>query len=715
MEYIAHKTEDGREQTLKEHLENTALLCRENAIPDFKEIAYLCGLIHDIGKGQHSWQRYIRGEGRGIPHALCGALEVHKQHMTTYSPMLEYVIASHHAGLYDGGLSVDEDDEKRLNAVLKRTTESYDGILKKINPIYPPDTLLKYFSSLDKYSGMELYAFFTRYLFSCLTDADFIDTERFCTPDVSRGIEGNFEEAYKRICSKLDSFKAETKLQKARGEIQRQVYDAVSEDANIFSINMPTGSGKTLCSMRAALKKAIEQKKKRIIYVIPFVSVIEQTANVFKDIFSDSLPVLEHHSNYDFDKADDNNTENELTGDKLKRTCENWDAPLIVTTNIQFFESVYHCKSSRLRKMHNMADSVIVFDEVHMLPVDYIQPCVRAISYITKYLNSTAIIMSATMPDFAKYIEKFTGNRSIKNAVSDTSDYEVFKKCRYTYIGVMELEALSSKLLTEDSALAIVNTKKSARELYRFCTAFDGEVFHLSTNLTGADRAEKIRLIGERLKSGKRTLAISTSLIEAGVDLDFQTVYRENAGLDNILQSGGRCNREGLRETGDVYVFETDGGIGDLKIKAGITRKLFEEFEDISDEKCVSEYYSRFMTDCSGRINRNSITQMMGEKPRIYSIPFRSYAEKFEMIDENTIGVVIPCEENEKLIASLEYTLSVKRRLQKYCVSVRHYELEEMIKLGIVCEISGVYILSNPDYYNKEIGLDINAGQDYIL
>ena len=170
-----------------------------------------------------------------------------------------------------------------------------------------------------------------------------------------------------------------------------------------------------------------------------------------------------------------------------------------------------------------------------------------------------------------------------------------------------------------------------------------------------------------------------------------------------------------LYQTGDVYVFETDGGIGDLKIKAGITRKLFEEFEDISDEKCVSEYYSRFMTDCSERINRNSITQMMGEKPRIYSIPFRSYAEKFEMIDENTIGVVIPCEENEKLIASLEYTLSVKRRLQKYCVSVRHYELEEMIKLGIVREISGVYILSNPDHYNKEIGLDINAGQDYIL
>ena len=715
--YIAHKTEDGRIQSLKEHLENTAKLCSDNAIEQFKDIAYLSGLIHDIGKGCDKWQAYIDGKRSSIPHALCGAIEIHKQPNTMYIPMLEYVVASHHTGLCDGGNRGDSEDMPTLNGILKRKTEDYSGALSEIEPVFPQDPFSDHFKALDKRSGIELFSFFTRYLFSCLTNADFIDTESFCEPDSQRGIKGDFKKAYELICNKIDGIEAKTELQKARGRIQEQVYMSMDDTAKVYIIDMPTGSGKTLCSMKAALKTAIEKNKKRIIYVIPYVSVIEQTAKVFNEIFGDALPVLEHHSNYDFDdpnKKDEAEAESDTTAEKLKKSSENWDAPLIVTTNVQFFESVYHYKSSRLRKLHNMADSVIVFDEVHMLPTDYLQPCIRAIGYITRYLNTTAIIMSATMPDLSNYFMKYTGITELKNLVTDKSDYGLFRKCRYTYIEQQSLESIAFRLKDEHSALIVVNTKKKARDMYKLFDDGGDGIYHLSTNLTVQHRSEKIEEICHRLKKGKKTIVISTSLIEAGVDLDFNTVYRENAGLDNILQAGGRCNREGKLSLGNVYVFDTDGGEKDIKIKSDITKSLFHEYDDVSSEACIKEYYKRMLVDSELRIQRNSITEYMGESLNLYSVPFKSYAAHFNMIDADTIAVVIPCDENRHWISKLEYSSKAKKKLKKYSISVSYRELEDMKKMGIVEEKSGVYMLSNTDYYDMDIGFDIDKELNYI-
>lgn len=714
MEYIGHTSDDGRKQLLLDHLNGTSKLCRENANEFWADIAEFVGKIHDIGKYTSGFQKRINGaENIRVEHAICGAKEVAKAPPKSYVPMIEYCVAGHHSGLPDGGTKVDGEEDSTLHGRMKRKTGDYSAYENEVKLEYPKDNLRELFDVSNQREIIERYSFFTRYLFSCLTDADFIDTERFVTPNTDRGMDGDFQKAYEKVCEKLNSFKIETKLQESRSIIQEQVYKSVESNANVYTLNMPTGSGKTLCSIRAALKTAIENKKKRIIYVIPYVSIIEQTAKVFEDIFGDVLPVLQHHSNYDFDD-DKNEDENEITSEKLKRSCENWDAKLIVTTNIQFFESLYHYKGRRLRKLHNLADSVIIFDEIHMLSIDYIQPCLRAIGYVTKYLNSTAILMSATMPNYDKFMERYMSGVKIENAVKDTSLFNVFDKCRYEYIGKCELASLAEKAQEYDNALIIVNKRKTARELYDMCS---GNKYHLSTYMTPLHRSEIIAKIKEDIKNGINTTVISTSLIEAGVDLDFKAVFREIAGIDNILQSGGRCNREGKMDMGDVFVFETDGGKGEIQLKSNITRNLFEEFDNISTDKCIEEYYSRLFAFNDGNIDKSTITSLMGENLKFDEIPFRTYAESFNFIDNQVIGIVIPCDENRGLIKELkDGKLSVKRNLQRYSASVNKDEFKELFQIGIIETLDcGVCILANTDYYKSDVGLTLENDVDYFV
>ena len=720
VEYIGHTSDDGRKQLLLDHLNGTSKLCRENANEFWADIAEFVGQIHDIGKYTSGFQKRINGaENIRVEHAICGAKEVAKAPPKSYVPMIEYCVAGHHSGLPDGGTKVDGEEDSTLHGRMKRKTGDYSAYENEVKLEYPKDNLRELFDVSNQREIIERYSFFTRYLFSCLTDADFIDTERFVTPNTDRGIDGDFQKAYEKVCEKLNSFKIETKLQESRSIIQEQVYKSVESNANVYTLNMPTGSGKTLCSIRAALKTAIKNKKKRIIYVIPYVSIIEQTAKVFEDIFGDVLPVLQHHSNYDFDD-DKNEDENEITSEKLKRSCENWDAKLIVTTNIQFFESLYHYKGRRLRKLHNLADSVIIFDEIHMLPIDYIQPCLRAIGYVTKYLNSTAILMSATMPNYDKFMERYMSGVKIENAVKDTSLFNVFDKCRYEYIGKCELASLAEKAQEYDNALIIVNKRKTARELYDICS---GNKYHLSTYMTPLHRSEIIAKIKEDIKNGINTTVISTSLIEAGVDLDFKAVFREIAGIDNVLQSGGRCNREGKMDMGDVFVFETDGGNyqtkkkSDIIIRANITRNLFEEFENISTDKCIKEYYGRLLNYKEKKIEENTITAIMGNDLRIDGIPFRTYAESFNFIDNQVIGIVIPCDENRGLIKELkDGKLSVKRNLQRYSASVNKDEFKELFQIGIIETLDcGVCILANTDYYKSDVGLTLENDVDCFI
>jgi CRISPR-associated endonuclease/helicase Cas3 len=365
--------------------------------------------------------------------------------------------------------------------------------------------------------------------------------------------------------------------------------------------------------------------------------------------------------------------------------------------------------------MHNIADSVIIFDEIHLLPTEYIPSCLKGIGHITRYLNSEAIFLSATMPDYSKLFSAYLPEASVTKLITDKSDFKFFGKCRYIDLGFTDYESIAERSDKYTSSLIIVNNRKSAREIYR---NLNGRKYHLSTYMTPHDRSEIINRIHEDLKSGEKITVVSTSLIEAGVDFDFEAVFRELAGLDNILQSGGRCNREGKRECGDVYIFETDNKpVREMQIRTDITKSLLDEFEDISSSECIEEYYCRlFDFNKLDAFDKNSIGNGVNG---IEHIPFRSYAEKFSFIKDDTIGVVIDnCDETAELVQKLKCRdYSVKRRLQKYTVSLKiHTEFEQALALGIVSDYdTGVYVLTNPAYYSSETGLDLNMTQDIIL
>ncbi|MGN0115402.1 MAG: CRISPR-associated helicase Cas3' [Acutalibacteraceae bacterium] len=723
MEYYAHKRDDGVMQTVKAHLENVANLAEQNAVDMMKQLAFAAGYAHDIGKYAAAFQARLDGSGVKYEHSASGAIEYAKMNINYAAKiMLEYCIAGHHTGLPDGGTAADDlYNDVTLHARLKRG-DNYVG--KADYSAYKSEIKLKVpdsqsmFEALtsrnDKTEMLEKFAFFTRYLFSCLTDADFIDTEQFCSPDSDRRLYADFARAKQAVDNKIKSFSADTELQKARSRLQLQAIGNAEETSQISILNMPTGSGKTLCSLQLALNKIIASKgkKKRIIYVIPYTSIIEQTAATFEKIFSGDvkcLDILQHHSNYIYDTDD---SENRTTNEKLKKACENWDAPLIITTSVQFFESLYDYKSSGLRKLHNTADSIIIFDEIHMLPVNMLQPCLRGIGYITKYLNSEAVFLSATMPKFSSLLNKYVPDCTVTELIPDKSDFKYFCKCRYINMGETCYDNVLIKAMQYESSLIIVNRRSTARELY---SKISGKKYHLSTYMTPNDRTKTIAEIRKALDNNEKITVVSTSLIEAGVDFDFQAVFRQLSGLDSILQSGGRCNREGKYDCGDVYIFDTNEQLNnDMGLRVEIAKSLLNEHHDISSPECIEQYYERLYDFKSTKIEQNSIAK---DASSIDGIPFRSYAESFEFISDYTVGIVIDNnDEADELLQRLKYgDYSVKRKLQKYTVSLRKYEFDNAYKLGILQEFdSGIFVLANNSYYSEDVGLELDKSCDII-
>lgn len=731
---LAHIAEDGREQPLSDHLRQTAKLAEENAVELFKPIAHAVGLAHDIGKYAEAFQARLHRSKKRFEHSACGAIEYRElfdnlNNITDkiFEPMIEFCIACHHTGLQDGGslrAADAETQEGTMNARItdRRKREEYIGDCDYSS--YKDEIVLEKpdFTSLLNSIGtkltlenradiIETCAFFTRYLFSCLTDADFIDTERFCNPNKKRGFNSDFDTPRRRLADKLLGFTAETELQKARSRIQAQAYENSNPQGSHISIlNMPTGSGKTLCSLKLALDKVnSDESKKRIIYVIPYTGIIEQTAREFETIFNGCCNILQHHSNFSFEDA----SEDGSTADKLKQACENWDAPVVVTTAVQFFESLFHYRSSALRKLHNMADSVIVFDEIHTLPVECLQPCLRAVGHITKYLNSEAIFLSATMPDYSELFKVYAPDCKITHLITDRSDFGCFKKADFVNLGKVDFETIAARASEYQSCLIIVNTKKSAREMYGL---INGNKYHLSTNMTPFDRGIVIEKIKRDLNEGKNITVVSTSLIEAGIDLDFETVFREINGLDSILQAGGRCNREGRRESGSVFVFETEKSNPRNDMRINAAKRLLESCGDISAPECIEHYYNDVFFYRGKEIKKNTIA---AECKSPAEIPFRSFAEKFRLIKEETIGVIVPQNDDCRMLLSrLESgERDVIRSLQKYTVPLKcrgeNSEFERALKQGVITQnASGFFVAERGEYYDKETGLDIDKAAD---
>lgn len=739
----AHKRDDGEMQSIKEHLDETADLAEENAVEMFKPIARAVGLAHDIGKYADAFQERLNGSSKKFEHSACGAIEYKEifeksndQTDKIFAAMIEFCIACHHTGLQNGG-NVSDTPSNTVEATMNSRISSehkkaysgdwdYSDYKEEIKLDKPDFRVLCNLLQQEKSAKdrIELYAFFTRYLFSCLVDADFINTEGFCSEDVKRELSDDsdysngFNAASKNLEKRLTEFQNKTELQKARSRIQMQAYEN-SSPTSVSILNMPTGSGKTLCSLKLALDKINAGKsKKRIIYVIPYTGIIDQTAREFDKIFNGSVPILQHHSNY----FPDGNNDDISTADKLKLACENWDAPFIITTAVQFFQSFYECRTSALRKVHNMADSVIVFDEIHTLPENCIQPCLRAVGYITEYLNSEAIFLSATMPDYSRLFEKYAPKCKITHLIKDKSDFQYFKKVDYINLGKTDYESVAEKANLYSSSLIIVNSKKSAQKVYGL---LNGNKYHLSTYMTPADRKKTIDNIKRDLENNVNITVVSTSLIEAGIDLDFETVFREINGLDSILQAGGRCNREGIRDRGKVFIFETDSSFNKLSenyIKISTAKRLLEKYNDITASECIEEYYNNVFFFNKNTIENNTIAK---DKDIPANIAFKDYAENFKLIKDDSVGVVIPQnDECKKMLETLRSNVTnrrmVLRSLQQYTVPLKcrgnSCEFDRALDARVIYKTDyGIYILSDMNYYDINTGLDIDKSNDLIL
>lgn len=713
--YYAHSLEGKGEdqwQTVKEHAENVAGLIKDfSASWCTEEYAENLGLLHDVGKYQAAFQRRLRGEQISVEHSICGAAQWLEM---KWPESGAYCIAGHHSGLPDVGNKTDSPDEPTLLGRIKRVPRqdfsAYKNelTLQKISAFPAKDAVCMSDGNTDDIK--KEYAFWTRMMFSCLTDADYLDTEKFCSGRKGRGVYADFKVCRDRIDRHISQFRADTPVKRARDAMRRQVMSHARKKADVYLVNMPTGSGKTLTSMQFALERAVLSHKKHIIYVIPYTSIIEQNAKIFRDIFGADA-VLEHHCSFDYESIKDIGTR-----ERLQRTTENWDASIIVTTNVQFFESIYGNRSSELRKLHNIADSVIVFDEVHMFPGLFFQPCLEAVQILTQRYHCEAVFMTATMPDFHTWMREFgCGGVKTVDLTPDKTDFPVFSRCKVGNLGRLPSEKLISLAAEANNALIVVNSRRAARQIYKL---LPGKKYHLSTYMTHDDRSAVIARVKESLEQRERFCLVSTSLIEAGVDLDFDLVFRELAGLENLLQAAGRCNREGKKQSCSTYSFEFEENelqpkSTEFMVKQSFCRKAFEKLGDVTSPEAIAYYFDQLYAYTLG--DRKSMDFKKAFSPSSccidgFGFNFAEYSRDFRLIDDNSQPLVIVTEENRKIVKPLldavaNGGMASMRQLQKYSIALRPYEFEQLSKAGVVCGEKGVNYLDCERYYSKETGV----------
>ena len=710
MKYIAH-LEGGREQTVKEHLQGTAKLSAEFAKKFGKEEwGYCCGYLHDIGKYSVEFQHKIRENGNErIDHSTAGA----KVCMETGGiyPVMSYCIAGHHAGLPNYGSSQDGGSEATIMGRMKKSLKDYSVYKDEIE--IPKVTTVPIAYGETKNPDFAL-SVFIRMLYSCLVDADFLDTEAFMKNgqikrDAGESIEILFQKLEKYVAKWLLNKEIDT-VNGRRTEILRNCLEAGKREKGLFRLTVPTGGGKTVASLAFALRHAVHNNMDRVIYVIPYTSIIEQNAQIFRSILGDEN-VLENHCNVDYRDSEEWNP--------MKLAAENWDKPVVVTTNVQFFESLFGNKSSKCRKLHNIANSVVIFDEVQMLPTDYLKPCVVMIEELVNSFEASVVLCTATQPALQPFFQ--SGIPAYELCPRLEEQFRFFKRTTFQNLDKISEEALIEKLSEEYQALCIVNTKKKAQVLYQ---ALKGQgVFHLSTSMYPKHRKRVLEEVRRCLNAGERCLVLSTSLVEAGVDLDFHSVYRQLAGVDSVIQAAGRCNREGKRslEDSNVYVFqfeEQERILGQRK-QIDAAKILVSDGKDISALETIEEYFSFLYHLKSSELDKKNI---MGQFKGI-KCNFLKVAEDFKMIENDTKTVFIPVEEEaQDLLQQLKYqgfTKTSMRKAGQYSVTLYDDVIEKMKDAGmieLVAEnINDFYELKDKERYTEEFGLDLNIENGMAL
>jgi len=729
---IAHVRKESGDNwlihSLNEHLEGTAKYAEEfGSVFGLGKIAKIAALVHDYGKGSVAFQKKIAGQSGydpeahinpNVDHSTAGAQFL----LNKYGFMgrvLGYAIAGHHGGIPNG---LDETNSCLENR-LKKTVEDYK---QHIPDIKLPELEVKDFIPAKHHESQQpQIPLLIRMIYSCLVDADFLDTEAFMTPAQAEQRNAT-RDSLQTLQAKLDvyikGFKCDSSINKRRADILKWCRDAAKNETGLFSLTVPTGGGKTLSSMAFALDHAIYNNLKRVIYVIPYTSIIAQNAEVFRDIFGETN-VLEHHYNLEPEKETPLN----------RLSAQNWDSPIVVTTNVRFFESFYSNKSSSCRKLHNIADSVIIFDEAQMFPPEYLRPSLAIIRELVRSYGCSAILCTATQPTLSD--TSLMGMESLQNVHEIIPEpkrlYNDFKRVQIRIIDKKHNhDDIALKMAELKQVLTIVNTRKEARKIMETLSELipnENSCFHLSTMMCPEHRKYTIQTIRKRIEDKLACRVVSTQLIEAGVDIDFPVVYRAVAGLDSIAQAAGRCNRNGLLDYGEVFVFkgETEPPVGHLRMAAQSGERMLRRYEnDPLSLHAVKEYFADFYWKQKNghNLDKKEIMDMIRSKPE--HLPFKDIAEKFHFIEEITRPVIVPygrC--GNKLIDDLRIwreklkymqlnerfiPRDMEKRAQRFTVQLRMKPFDELIKAGTIEDIfeDGQYmVLVKNDLYKNSVGL----------
>lgn len=702
MEYIAHLNE-GRIQTMKDHLCGTAELAGRFAGRFGKsDWGYACGMLHDIGKYSLAFQDKIKNNSdRRVDHSTAGAKACFEKG-GMYS-FMSYCIAGHHSGLPDYGSSSDPGNAPTLQGRKKKHIEDCDAYKSEI---HIPEIKTLPFDPKNSPDPDFSLSVFIRMLYSCLVDADFLDTEYFMKEGRTQRETGEepsvlLEKLKKHVAGWLLNEDTET-VNGRRTEILRHCFECGHKERGIFQLTVPTGGGKTVASLAFALQHAVENQMDRVIYVIPYTSIIEQNAAVFRKILGEQN-VLENHYNVDYESTE------ELM--PMQLASENWDKPVVVTTNVQFFESLFANKSSKCRKLHNIANSVIIFDEAQMLPTDYLKPCIAVMEELAANFRSSIVLCTATQPALSPFFQREMPVTELCPRVEE--QFRFFERVTFQNVGTISEDELIEKLQKEEQALCIVNTKKRAQRLYQ---KMKGEgVFHLSTAMYPKHRRRVLDKIRRLVKDGKRCILISTSLVEAGVDLDFCTVYRQLAGVDSMIQAAGRCNREGKRAAQDsfayLFQFEEKEYVPGQQLQIDVSKMLLSEGEDISSLHGIEKYFEALYHFRGESLDKKKIFEEFKDK----RYNFAKAAKEFKLIEENTLTVFISREEEaEELLWQIKhqgYTKSGMRKAGQYCIQLYENDIEKLQVAGMLRPISedikDFYELVDSGQYSEEMGLDL--------
>lgn len=754
---IAHLREDGVEELVETHLSEVSNLAAKFS-REFgaEQSGRALGLVHDVGKFSHEFQKRILNEGPKVDHSTAGAYEL----VQVDVPWLAYCAAGHHSGLLDWeSPSTDSTLYARLRKaasgwIPKYRSQDCDAVLAKLPPKESlQDELRQKATNCPKVEVHGIskalqrsfsISFFVRMCFSCLVDADFLCTEKFMQGRARETVPvDSLETLRERFERKISVFYPPCgELNMLRCSVSDNCQEAgITMKPGVFSLTVPTGGGKTLASMRFALQHACSNGMNRIIFAEPYTAIIEQTAAKFREYLdSDSTEnILEHHSNFNFDALDDDPLRK-----NLRLASENWDMPIVVTTNVQLFESLFASGTSRCRKLHNITNSVIILDEAQAIPLENVDACIRVLVELVNNYHCSIVLCTATQPAFDEQFAQY--GLTVREITKNRDElFASLGRVTYKNLGCLSDDSLMSRLAMTEQVLCVVNSRAQAKNIANgLMGRCDQEsVFHLSTLMYPAHRKRMLKRINERLLTGLPCRVVSTSLIEAGVDLDFPVVYRALAGLDSIVQAAGRCNREGKRPSKSslVYVFTSGANPDtgkpyrlpeDVKKRAGITSSTVSVSKDTSVDygslenirryflnleslyRSALHYERNALEDLSVGINTKNNFGPNGNATACCAIQFDSADKDFKFIDDKSTSVIVPDDDIEDEVFRVKNGIASRgdlRRISRYSVSVYQHTLETLVQAGRVEQSNGAYILSSMQWYSDKTGLDCGDQQ----